>query len=84
MALNIKNPIAERLAQELAKETGESLTEAVIVALRDRLDARRRRQQRQRLLEAITELQIFVRAQPDRDLRSDDEVLGYDEHGIPR
>ena len=83
MALNIKNPIAERLAQELARETGESLTETVIVALRERLDAHRRRQQPQRLLREVTELQTFMRNQPDRDTRPGDEILGYDTFGMP-
>jgi antitoxin VapB len=38
MAMNIKNPETERLARELAKRTGESLTVAVTVALRERLE----------------------------------------------
>ena len=32
----------------------------------------------------IAELQIFLRAQPDRDLRSADEIIGYDAYGLPR
>lgn len=84
MALNIKNPVAERLAQELARETGESLTDAVIVALRERLEARRRRQHPRRLLDDVAELQALVAAQPDRDTRSADEIIGYDAFGLPR
>lgn len=38
MAMNIKNPETERLARELAKRTGESLTLAVTVAIKERLD----------------------------------------------
>ena len=38
MSLNIKSAEAERLARELAAATGESLTGAVTVALRERLD----------------------------------------------
>ncbi len=37
MALSIKHPEADRLARQLADKTGESLTEAVVVALRERL-----------------------------------------------
>jgi antitoxin VapB len=37
MALNIRNAETERLAEALAKLTGESKTEAVTKALRDRL-----------------------------------------------
>jgi antitoxin VapB len=38
MAMNIKNPETERLARQLAKRTGESLTVAVTVALKERLE----------------------------------------------
>lgn len=38
MALSLKNPETERLAKELAKITGESVTLAVTVALRERLE----------------------------------------------
>jgi antitoxin VapB len=38
MSMNIKNPETERLARELAKRTGESLTVAITVALKERLD----------------------------------------------
>jgi antitoxin VapB len=38
MALTIKNEETERLARELAKLTGETLTAAITVALRERLD----------------------------------------------
>ncbi len=42
MALSIRNDEADRLARELAEETGESLTDAVLNALRERLDRERR------------------------------------------
>lgn len=41
MSLNIKNPEAHRLARELARVTGESLTAAVTTALRQRLERER-------------------------------------------
>jgi antitoxin VapB len=44
MGLNIKNPETHRLAQELAKRTGESMTAAVTTAVRERLDRVRREQ----------------------------------------
>lgn len=83
MALNIKNPTAERLAQALARETGESLTQAVIVALRERLERQATPKASARLHAEVAELQAFLRAQPDRDPRSDDELLGYDAFGLP-
>ena len=45
MPLSIKNPDADRLARALAQRTGETLTEAVIKALRERLDREERKQQ---------------------------------------
>jgi antitoxin VapB len=84
MALNIKNPVAERLAQTLADETGESLTQAVINALQERLDRRRKTVDLARLQADVAELQAFLRNQPDLDTRSDDEILGYDAFGLPR
>ncbi len=83
MALNIKNPVAERLAQELARETGESLTETVTVALRERLEALRRRQRPAVLLQEVAAVQAFLREQPDRDSRPPDAILGYDAFGLP-
>ena len=82
MSLNIKNPEAHRLAKELAERTGESLTKAVTVALRERLSGLRRVQPGG-LMAAVAEIQDFVGALPDRDCRSADEILGYDDHGLP-
>jgi len=42
MGLNIKNMEAHRLAEQLAKLTGETMTTAVIIALRERLERVRR------------------------------------------
>lgn len=84
MALNIKHPDADRLARQLAAKTGETLTDAVVNALRERLfreEARRRRSSLARELEAIRKR---CAALPVLDSRSSDEILGYDEHGLPR
>ena len=83
MALNIKNPETHRLAKELAERTGESLTKAVTVALRERLSGLRRQEKPGGLMAAVAEIQEFVGALPDRDCRSADEILGYDDHGLP-
>lgn len=83
MALNIKNAEAHRLAQELAKETGESLTEAVRTALRARLEAVRRDRKSDSAFVDVERIQAFVASLPDFDARSPDEILGYDEFGLP-
>lgn len=82
MALSIKTDEADRLARELAAETHESLTEAVTVALRERLERVRTRDERT-FRAAIRRLQAEVASYPVRDDRTPDEIIGYDEHGIP-
>lgn len=84
MALNIKNPETERLAHLLADATGESLTEAVTAALRERLAAVRRAADREQMIASVARLQEMVQALPVLDPRSPDEILGYDEYGLPR
>jgi antitoxin VapB len=84
MALNIKHPDADRLARQLATKTGETLTDAVLNALRERLsreEARRRGPSLRREMEAIRKRCSSL---PVLDSRPADEVLGYDDHGLPR
>jgi antitoxin VapB len=84
MALNIKHPHADRLARELAEVTGESLTEAVIVALRERLERQRGRRTDRVLHDEVKRIQERVASLPRVDHRSDEELIGYDETGLPR
>jgi antitoxin VapB len=84
MALSIKHDEADRLARALARETGETLTEAVVVALRERLGRIRRPRRARRLEAEIRAIQKRVAKLPVLDARSPDEILDYDEHGVPR
>ena len=83
MALNIKNPAADRLARELADRTGETITEAVIRALEERLVRTEGRGRLRSLKDEIDEIGRRCAALPDRDRRSADEILGYDSIGVP-
>lgn len=83
MALNIKNPEAHRLAQELAEATGNSLTDVVTEALRESLTAHRQKDTFEMLWAEVEEIQRFVVDLPDLDTRPADEILGYDHHGLP-
>jgi len=83
MALNVKSADAHRLARELARRTGESLTEAVTEALRLRLAALDPLPRGDLLDAEVAEIQAFVASLPDRDPRSADEILGYDAQGLP-
>lgn len=84
MPLNIRNPETERLAETLAQLTGESKTEAVTKALRDRLARVRRERSKRRLADELDEIARHCAALPVRDVRTPDEIIGYDEHGLPR
>ena len=82
MALSIKSDEADRLARQLAAETEESLTEAVVTALRERLE--RVRARRGHTLGArVRKLQTEAAKLPVLDARSPDEILGYNADGLP-
>jgi antitoxin VapB len=84
MALNIRNSETEKLAEALAKLTGETKTEAVTQALRDRLARLRRERSRRRLADELDEIARHCSQLPVLDSRTPDEILGYDENGLPR
>ena len=83
MALNIRNEETEALADALARLTGETKTEAVTVALRERLQRAKRSQRRTRLTEELNEVALHCASLPVRDTRSAEDILGYDDRGLP-
>jgi antitoxin VapB len=83
MALSIKHPDADRLARELAELTGESLTETVVRSLRERLLRQEGRATSPPLTETLRALRKKWAALPVFDERSADEILGYDDRGLP-
>jgi antitoxin VapB len=80
MYLNIKNDEAYKLATELARLTGETLSHAVTQALRERLARVRRRRHIDDIAEQLMKIGKRYAALPDTG-RSPDEILGYDEQG---
>jgi antitoxin VapB len=83
MALSLKDAETDRLAREVAKLTGESLTEAVRKALAERLEReRRKRGQKRSLAERLDEIALRCASLPDYDARSPDEIIGYDDKGM--
>jgi antitoxin VapB len=84
MALSLKDPEVDRLAREVAARTGETLTAAVAVALRERLARLKGRRRRRPLREELREIARRCAALPTLDDRSADEIVGYDERGLPR
>ena len=85
MPLSIKDPDADRLARALAQRTGETLTEAVINALRERLEREKRKEQAvESLVEDVMEIGRHCASLPVLDRHLPDEILGYDKNGLPQ
>ena len=90
MSINIKNKEADRLLAELRSSTGKGASELVLDLLR-RESARIAAEQRsgtdqievERILAATREMQRLWRESPVIDPRSPEEILGYDENGLP-
>ena len=83
MPLSIKNEATERLARQVARETGESLTDAIQKSLQERWERLKRRRRGQILADQIDDLLRRVDALPTLDSRPENEILGYGEDGIP-
>jgi len=84
MALHIQDAETDRLARELSAATGETLTQAVNVALRERLHSVSLKQPDQSVEEYIAGIEAIVQelnSYPVLDARTPDEILGYNEHG---
>jgi antitoxin VapB len=83
MALSIKSDEADRLARQLASETGETLTEAVVTALQERLDREHARHSAT-IRRRLARLSAHVATLPVADDRRPDEIIDYDDAGLPR
>jgi antitoxin VapB len=85
MPLSIKDPEADKLARELTQRTGESITQAVITALRERLVREQRKDEAiDSLVDEVMDIGRHCAALPLLDPRPPDEIIGYDEHGLPQ
>jgi antitoxin VapB len=80
MAINIKNVEADKLARELSEITGETITEAVIKSLAERLEREKNKKitplpLQQELLNIAERYQAL----PTLDNRTEEEILGYND-----
>lgn len=83
MALNIKDEATDRLARELAAETGLTITQALHQAIVSELESVRRKKR----LGSPSELANVIargRARPSLDSRTADEILGFGPDGLPQ
>ncbi|NJO37284.1 MAG: type II toxin-antitoxin system VapB family antitoxin [Rhizobiales bacterium] len=83
MALNIKHPDADRLARELARRRKRSIIEVVLEALEAALAKERQAVRAPGIARELLSIGDRYAALPTLDQRSDDQILGYDEHGLP-
>jgi antitoxin VapB len=82
MALNINDDQADRLVRELAEETGENLTTAVTVAVRERLERLRGTVPSERRADALARIAARSIGRRVGDVRTADEILGYGTDGL--
>jgi antitoxin VapB len=83
MSLNIKNEETHRRVRELARLTGETMSEAVERAVAERLERLRRKRNREAVIERILDIGRTCADLPVQDSRIADEML-YDERGLPK
>jgi antitoxin VapB len=82
MVLMIKNARADRIVRELASRTGETIADAVAIAAEERL-ARLPKTKGRIDREELERVLARIRSYPITDDRTADEILGYDENGLP-
>lgn len=83
MALNIKDPDTDRLVRELARLTGESITQATRRAVQERLQRERARAGAGEVSHELQDIIRRGRIRPILDDRPLNELLGYDAAGLP-
>jgi antitoxin VapB len=84
MTLMIKNAATDRVVREMARQTGETIADAVRIAAEERL-ARLPKPNRTGSIdhEKLERILAKFRAHRVEDPRTDDEIIGYDENGLP-
>ena len=80
--LNIKDERTYKLARELAKETGETMTRAVTEAIREKLEQVRKRRKKATAEEIMEMGRKFAKLIREPNLDVDNFL--YDENGLPK
>ena len=83
MALNIKDTETDRLARDLSNLTGESITQAVKHALEGALEQEKMKLGRTGVAARLKEIGERCAKLPVLDDRTAEELIGYDEDGLP-
>ncbi len=83
MPLNIKDDDTHELAKKLASLTGESMAKAVKRAIQEKLAQVEKMQCGTALADELDRIALYCAKLPRRDERSSEEIIGYDESGLP-
>ena len=83
MPLSIKDSKTDALVRKLAALTGESITEAVLVSVQERLERLKSRNSSYSLAHELDAIAQRCASLPMADSRSTEEIIGYDELGLP-
>jgi antitoxin VapB len=84
MAISLKSPEADRLARQLTDVTGETITDAIVNSMRERLvRENRKREDKELLIADIMAIAEHCASLPVLDNRTEDEIMGWDENGLP-
>jgi antitoxin VapB len=81
--ISIKNNQTELLARKLAEITGETLTEAIRASVAERYDRVCRARSGRSLADELNSIALRCAERPVLSTMSADEILGYDERGVP-
>jgi antitoxin VapB len=73
-----------RTIPEVHVRNAPGIVKAVIRAMRERMDRVRRERGGARLADELNEIAQACSALPVLDPRTAEEILGHDEHGLPR
>jgi antitoxin VapB len=81
--MSIKSAEADALARKVSAITGQSLTAAIVTALRERLERLEKMNERGSLVEQLNAIAQRAAELPVLDQRNPEEIIGYDEKGVP-
>ena len=83
MDVHIQREAHEEAIRKLAASRGLSLSDAIGLAVCNELERDREKLRRAEYFERVREAQAIFAAAPLLDPRTPDEIIGYDEHGLP-
>jgi antitoxin VapB len=84
MPISIRNVKVEALARDITGRTGETMTQAIVVALEERLARLRSPRETHAAARQLLNVARRINRRRTRDARAPEAILGYDDHGLPR